>query len=217
MPEPCPSGPPPGSEKPRPPPCLSAATLPIRRNPERTRRGRYREFPHVTAAKRRIPAISGVTRHRNLEFRSAVEGHRPRRTRRKDDGVPLRRILRHTPWPVRRRLMAGMQQNLLRYLPAERRLATARRLVPLTDATGRRGRAGYRRFGPFSGGGRGGWLGVAVRVTDRATPAGVRRENLDRVVTALETAAIEWFRVPVDSLTGSAVAVREEDRNRVIG
>ena len=117
--------------------------------------------------------------------------------------MPLRRILRHTPWPVRRRLMAGMQHKLLPYLPAERRLATARRLVPLADAAGRQGRAGLGR--------------VAVRVTARATPVGVRRENLDRVVTALETAGIEWFRVPVDALVGSAIAVREEDRNRVIG
>jgi hypothetical protein len=99
--------------------------------------------------------------------------------------------------------MAGVQHKLLRYLPAERRLATARRVVPLAGGGVKaRGRAGLGR--------------VTARVTDQATPAGVRRENLDRVVTALETAGIEWFRVPVDSLTGSAVAVREEDRNRVI-
>ncbi|WP_433297002.1 stealth conserved region 3 domain-containing protein [Actinoplanes sp. CA-030573] len=118
--------------------------------------------------------------------------------------MPIRRILRHTPWPVRRRVMAGVQHKLLRYLPAERRLATARRVVPLAGggAALARGRSGLGR--------------VTARVTDQATPAGVRRENLDRVVTALETAAIEWFRIPIDSLTGSAVAVREEDRNRVI-
>ncbi|WP_433369149.1 stealth family protein [Actinoplanes sp. CA-142083] len=110
--------------------------------------------------------------------------------------MPLRRILRHTPWPVRRRVMAVAQHKLLRYLPAERRLATARRVVPLAAAAAQ-GR-------------------VTARETPRATPAGVRRENLDRVVTALATAGIEWFRVPVDSITGSAVAVREEDRDRVI-
>jgi hypothetical protein len=99
--------------------------------------------------------------------------------------------------------MAVAQHKLLRYLPAERRLATARRVVPLAaGASPARGRAGLGR--------------VSARVTEQATPAGVRRENLDRVVTALETAAIEWFRIPVDSLTGSAVAVREEDRARVI-
>ncbi|GIM89544.1 stealth family protein [Paractinoplanes toevensis] len=110
--------------------------------------------------------------------------------------MPIRRILRHTPWPVRRRVLAGLQHKLLRYVPAERRLATARRVVPLTG--------GPRR------------VRVAARVTERATPSGVRRENLDRVVTALETAGIDWFRVPVESVTGSAVAVPEEDRNRVI-
>jgi hypothetical protein len=113
-------------------------------------------------------------------------------------------------------VLAGVQHKVLRHLPAERRLTVARWVVPL-DAADHGGRGKLGRFSPLSGGGRGGWMGVAVRVTDRATPAGVRRENLDRVVTALETAAIEWFRVPVHSLTGSAIAVREEDRNRVIG
>ncbi|GAA2623189.1 stealth family protein [Paractinoplanes durhamensis] len=110
--------------------------------------------------------------------------------------MPIRRILRHTPWPVRRRVLAGVQHKLLQYVPAERRLAAARRVVPLAGAPARRR--------------------VAARVTERATPAGVRRENLDRVVTALETAGIDWFRVPVHSVTGSAVAVPEKDRNRVI-
>ena len=116
--------------------------------------------------------------------------------RRKDDGVPVRRILRATPWPLRRRVLAVVQHGVLPRLPVERRLPTARWVVPL--APGATGGA------------------VKARVTEQATPAGVRRENLDRVVTALETAGVEWFRVPVDSVTGSAVAVREEDRNRVI-
>jgi stealth protein CR2/Stealth-like protein len=138
----------------------------------------------------------------------AVDLHGPRR---KDDGVPLRRILRFTPWPIRRRLLAGVQYRLLCHVPAERRLRLARRLVPLTTARGRPAAEGsIRRV----------WVGrrrVVARVTATATPSGVRRQNLDRVVAALDAAGIEWFRIPVESLTGSAVAVPEEERNRVIG
>jgi hypothetical protein len=123
--------------------------------------------------------------------------------------------------------MAGVQHKLLRYVPAERRLAAARRLVPLGGSKpggpkpGGQTLGGQTLGGPTSGGQkpgrkRSGWIRVAARVTEMATPAGVRRENLDRVVTALETAGLAWFRVPVHSVTGSAVAVREEDRDRVI-
>jgi hypothetical protein len=45
-----------------------------------------------------------------------------------------------------------------------------------------------------------------ARRVARVTPSDVRRDNLDRVVTALETAGIDWFRVPVESLTGTALA-----------
>ena len=125
--------------------------------------------------------------------------------------MPLRQILRFTPWPVRRRVVAGVQHRLLRYVPADRRLSASRSLVPLStasrhpaaEASTRRARVGRRR--------------VVALVTAATTPSGVRRENLDRVVTALTTAGIEWFRIPVESLTGSAVAVPEADRKRVIG
>jgi hypothetical protein len=125
--------------------------------------------------------------------------------------VPLRQILRFTPWPVRRRVLAGVQRRLLRYVPADRRLSASRRVVPLStasrraaaEASTRRARVGRRR--------------MIARVTAATTPSGVRRENLDRIVAALDTAGIEWFRIPVESLTGSAVAVPETDRNRVLG
>jgi hypothetical protein len=108
---------------------------------------------------------------------------------------------------VRRRVLAGVQHKLLHYLPAERRLAAARRVVPLADKP--RATAVSRRV-------RSGRVRLSARVTVKATPAGVRRQNLDRVVAALQEAGIDWFRVPVESLTGSAVAVPEADRDRVI-
>jgi hypothetical protein len=83
---------------------------------------------------------------------------------------------------VRRRVLAGEQHKLLSYLPAERRLATARRVVPLAGAAHRRQ--------------------DTDRVTERAPPAGVRREKHDREVNALAPAGSEWFRVPVDASTG---------------
>jgi hypothetical protein len=55
-----------------------------------------------------------------------------------------------------------------------------------------------------------------ARRVARVTPSDVRRDNLDRVVAALETAGIDWFRVPVESLTGTALAVRESDRDRAV-
>jgi Stealth protein CR2, conserved region 2/Stealth protein CR3, conserved region 3/Stealth protein CR1, conserved region 1/Stealth protein CR4, conserved region 4 len=123
--------------------------------------------------------------------------------------VPLRRILRLTPWPIRRRVLAGVQHRVLRRVPVERRLTTARRIVPLT-AAGRAATEGTTRRV---------WVRrrrVVARVTAVTSPAAVRRANLDRVVAALDTAGIEWFRIPVESLTGSAVAVPERERNRVL-
>ncbi|MGX6604163.1 stealth family protein [Micromonosporaceae bacterium Da 78-11] len=126
--------------------------------------------------------------------------------------MPLRGILRVAPWPVRRRVLAGVQNRVLPRLAPERRLRTARLVVPLSapprfgkvaaDATTMRVRAAQGRF-------------VARRATE-ATPWGVRRENLDLVVTALDRAGIDWFRVPVDSFTHTAVAVPESDRDQVV-
>jgi hypothetical protein len=125
--------------------------------------------------------------------------------------VPLRRILRFAPWPVRRRMLAGAQKKLLPRLAPERRLRTARLLVPL-EARPRPGLAADAAImGVRTAQGR-----ISARRAGHVTPAGVRRDNLDRVVSALDTAGIDWFRIPVESLTGTALAVRESDRNRTV-
>jgi hypothetical protein len=125
--------------------------------------------------------------------------------------VPLRRILRFAPWPVRRRMLAQAQRKLLPRVAPERRLRTARLLVPL-EARPRPGLAADATImGVRTADGR-----LTARRATRVTPAEVRRDNLDRVVSALDTAGIDWFRVPVESLTGTALAVRESDRNRTV-
>jgi hypothetical protein len=122
--------------------------------------------------------------------------------------MPLRSILRLTPWPLRRRVMFRVVPRLLDHLPAQRRLHTACRVAPL-GVRSRSGKAETLRVRTADG------RRSARRVVE-ATPAGVRRENLHRVIEALDTAAVAWFRVPVETLTGSAVAVPEEDRARVL-
>lgn len=121
------------------------------------------------------------------------------------------RILSLAPWPVRRRLLYHLQHRLLPHLPEHRRLRTARQLVPfehrprlkpIADAPALRVRTPAGRL-------------TARRSLD-AHPAGVRRENLDRVLDALTAAGIEWFRIPVTSLTRSGVAVPESDRDRTV-
>ncbi|XVU24321.1 stealth family protein [Actinoplanes sp. CA-054009] len=126
--------------------------------------------------------------------------------------MPLRRILGLAPWPVRRRVMRQIELRLLPHVPADRRLRAARRVVPLGPR---------RRLLPTPA------EAPALRVRTAATrltarrspwsdPASVRRENLDRVVAALATAGIDWFRVPTDSPARTAVAVAETDRPRVL-
>ncbi|WP_127497279.1 stealth family protein [Actinoplanes solisilvae] len=127
-------------------------------------------------------------------------------TERKDYGV---RILSLAPWPVRRRLLYHVQRRLLPRLPPDRRLRTARqwvpleprrRLKPITDAPALRVRTPAGR--------------LTARRSVQADPAGVRRDNLDRVVDALTAAGIPWFRIPVTALTCTGVAVDEADRDR---
>ncbi|MFF5080904.1 stealth family protein [Actinoplanes sp. NPDC000266] len=126
--------------------------------------------------------------------------------------MPLRRILGLAPWPVRRRVMRQVELRLLPRLPADRRLRAARRVVPLgprrrllptpADTPALRVRTAAAR--------------LEARRSPWSDPASVRRENLDRVVASLSTAGIDWFRVPTDSLTRTAVAVPETDRSRVL-
>jgi stealth protein CR2/Stealth-like protein len=125
--------------------------------------------------------------------------------------VPLRRILRFAPWPVRRRMLASAQKKLLPRLAPERRLRTARLLVPLEARPRPRLAADAAIMPVRTAHGR-----ISARRAGHVTPAGVRRDNLDRVVSALDTAGIDWFRIPVEALTGTALAVRESDRNRTV-
>ena len=104
------------------------------------------------------------------------------------------RILSVTPWPVRRRLLNQLQRRLLPLVAESRRLRVARRLVP---------------------------LGPPRETPPRETPhppdpAATRRENLDRTLDTLTSAGVEWFRIPVSSLTHTGVAVDERDRARAI-
>ena len=123
----------------------------------------------------------------------------------------VRRILRLVPWPLRRRLLAVLQQVLLPLVAAERRLRLARRLVPMSPPPRlRTGTDGALLRVRASGG----W--VTARVDRTASPVTVRRRNLDRVVAALTSAGIDWFRVPARSLTHTAVAVPARDRDRVV-
>ncbi|MEU8814050.1 stealth family protein [Actinoplanes sp. NPDC048796] len=126
--------------------------------------------------------------------------------------MPLRRILGLAPWPVRRRVLRQVELRLLPRVPAERRLRAARRVVPLgprrkllpspAEAPALRVRTAAAR--------------LVARRSSWSDPASVRRENLDRVVASLSTAGIDWFRVPTDSLTRTAVAVPEAERDRVL-
>jgi hypothetical protein len=59
-----------------------------------------------------------------------------------------------------------------------------------------------------------GW--VTARREPAASPAGVRRQNLDRVIAALDAAGIDWFRVPTRALLHTAVAVPVRDRAVVV-
>jgi hypothetical protein len=114
--------------------------------------------------------------------------------RRKDDGVPVWRILRLLPWPLRRCVL-GLLRRALTYVAPRRRLPLARRFAP--PAVGVRAGRGRARRDPA------------------ASPVAVRRDNLDRVIAALEGAGVDWFRIPAGSLTHTAVAVPEKERDRV--
>jgi hypothetical protein len=121
-------------------------------------------------------------------------------------------MLRLAPWPVRRRVMVGVQRRLLPRLAPERRLRVARLAVPLTPRPRLVAPGATATLLPVRT--RQGRL--LARRTSAATPADVRRENLDRVVAALDTAGVDWFRVPAASFTQTALAVRETERDRVV-
>jgi stealth protein CR2/Stealth-like protein len=122
--------------------------------------------------------------------------------------VLVRRILRRLPWPVRGRAL-GLIRRLLTRVPVRHRLRLARWFVPLAPRRRAAGdRPAIRVRTPY---GR-----VTARCDAAASPAGVRRDNLDRVVAALNLAGVDWFRVPARSLTHTAVAVPERERDHVV-
>ncbi|MFC3991506.1 stealth family protein [Actinoplanes siamensis] len=125
--------------------------------------------------------------------------------------MTLRRILLLTPWPIRRRVFQAAQRRLLPRMTPERRLRVARRLMPLGPARPDRpattGRVIRVRdpHGP-----------LRARVVTRADPVQARRANLDRVAQALDSAGVDWFRIPGRRPTSTAVAVPESDRDLVL-
>jgi hypothetical protein len=125
--------------------------------------------------------------------------------------VLVRRILRLVPWPLRKRLLAMIHQVLLPLVAVELRLGLARRIVPMSPPPRLRAARDGALLRVRTAGG---W--VAARADRTASPGAVRRRNLDRVVAALTSAGIDWFRVPATSLTHTAVAVRARDRAGVV-
>ncbi|MEU4687839.1 stealth conserved region 3 domain-containing protein [Actinoplanes sp. NPDC023714] len=123
--------------------------------------------------------------------------------------MTLRQILRLAPWAVRRRIFTSAEKHLLPRIAPERRLAVARTLMPLAPGRmprrARSTRTGVARV-----------RGVAARVVATATPAEVRRQNLDRVAQGLDAAGVDWFRLPAPTPLGTVIAVTEKDRDRVL-
>jgi hypothetical protein len=130
--------------------------------------------------------------------------------RRKDDGVTLRQILRLAPWAIRRRIFTSADKHVFPRVAPERRLRLARTLMPLAPRRiphrARVTRTGVARV-----------RGVAARVTTTASPAEIRRQNLDRVAQALDSAGVDWFRLPAPTPLGTVIAVTENDHDRVLG
>ncbi|GAB1642601.1 stealth family protein [Krasilnikovia sp. MM14-A1259] len=128
--------------------------------------------------------------------------------------MPLRRILRLAPWRVRKRIFISVQDRLLPRVAPHRRLHVARRIVPISppprlptmrvtaDATTMRVRTAM------------GW--ITARREQAASPAAVRRDNLDRVTAALTAGDVDWFRIPTRAVARTAVAVPAAERARVV-
>ncbi|GIE62148.1 exopolysaccharide phosphotransferase [Actinoplanes octamycinicus] len=131
--------------------------------------------------------------------------------RRKDDGVTLRRLLRQTPWPIRRRIFQAAENRVLPRIAPERRLRLTRALMPLGPARRDNPAAAGRVIRVRTPHGR-----LGARVVTTTSPAEVRRANLDRVTAALDQAGVDWFRVPATEPGRTAVAVPETDRDLVM-
>ncbi|BCJ54701.1 exopolysaccharide phosphotransferase [Actinoplanes sp. NBRC 14428] len=128
--------------------------------------------------------------------------------------MPLRRILRLAPWDVRSRILKTVQHRVLPRMAEDQRLGMARRLVSLEPPPRLSFRRAAARAETIRVRTARGW--VTARRDPAAGPAVVRRQNLDRVIAALDEAGIEWFRIPTKLLRTTAVAVRRTDRPAVI-
>ncbi len=124
--------------------------------------------------------------------------------------MPVRRIMRFTPFRVRQRILNSVGRRVLRFIPQQRQLSVVRRATPMYGTT---------RLTPRPGTGqmwvRAGRRFVRARVAVVTSPAAVRAENLDRVTAALDAAGVAYLRIPVEPATRTAVAVAAEDRARV--
>jgi hypothetical protein len=115
---------------------------------------------------------------------------------------------------VRTRIFRTVRRRILPRVAPEQRLHVACRVVPLSyppqlptmrvsdDAPTMRVRTGHGR--------------VTARRDATASPGRVRRQNLDRVVAALDAAGVNWFRVPAKAFRRTAVAVPAKDRALVL-
>jgi hypothetical protein len=124
--------------------------------------------------------------------------------------MPLRRILRLAPWGLRERILISVRDRVLPRVAPERRLHVARRIVPLSP------RPRLRTSDEPTMRVRGGEGRVTARRDATASPASVRRDNLSKVLDALDAAGIDHFRIPTKAVRRTAVAVPADDRAEVL-
>ncbi|WIM95460.1 stealth family protein [Actinoplanes oblitus] len=125
--------------------------------------------------------------------------------------MTLRRLLRQTPWPIRRRIFQAAENTVLPRVAPERRLRLARTLMPLGPVRRDRPATPGRVIRVRTPHGR-----LGARVVTITSPVEVRRANLDRVAEALDEAGVDWFRVPAAEPGRTAVGVPETDRDLVL-
>ncbi len=125
--------------------------------------------------------------------------------------MPVRRIMRLTPFRVRQRILHSVERRVLRFIPHQRRLKVVRRATPFAAparlATRARPEFLWVRVGKRF---------VRARKETLTTPTVVRKDNLDAVTTALDAAGVPWFRIPVEQPGRTGVAVGIEHRDTVL-
>jgi hypothetical protein len=125
--------------------------------------------------------------------------------------MPVRRIMQLTPFRVRQRILNSVGKRVLRFVPQQRRLQVVRKATPMYATT--------RLATPHSPEHlwvRAGRRFVRARKEPAASPAAVRRDNLNRVVAALDAARVPYHRIPVAEPTRTGLAVPVEHRGAVL-